>query len=71
MIKEKIDNKIYFPIRITNGKQEYMCDSRGKIKYYRSKEMLNLYSPNCDAVAIYELSKVITKNGTTIKIEEA
>lgn len=61
MIKEKIDNKIYYPIRITNGKQEYMHDSRGKIKNYKSIEALKLYCPDYDAIAIYELSKVMTK----------
>lgn len=56
--KGKIQNKLYLPIKINNGKREYMFNSHGKIKAYKSISTLIMYSKDCDEIATYILSGI-------------
>lgn len=59
--KKDIHNKLYYPIKIINGKKEFMFDTHGKIKSYRSTATLKIYAPDYDAIATYTLSGITIK----------
>lgn len=60
--RKTVQDKIYLPLKLNNDKLEYMFDSRGKLKSYRSEESLLEYSSNCDKIVVYKLHKIYEKN---------
>ena len=59
--RKKVQDKLYLPLKVNNGKLEYMFDPRGKMKSYRSEETLKEYSPDCDTIAVYVLKEIISQ----------
>ena len=56
--RKKVQDRLYLPLKVNNGKLEYMFDPRGKMKSYRSEETLKEYSPDYDEIAIYKLFSI-------------
>ena len=59
--KKDLQNKLYLPLQVNNGKKEYMFDTHGKIKAYKSTSTLEIYAPEHDLVATYRLSSIKQK----------
>ena len=56
--KKTVQDKLYLPLKLNGDKLEYMLDSRGKVKHYRSEETLLEYTPDCDKIAVYKLINI-------------
>lgn len=63
-------NKLYLPIKLNNGKQEFMVDSHNKIKAYKSTSTLKMYAPGFDLIAVFSLNKIINKKQFPINTTE-
>lgn len=58
--KQTIQNKLYLPLKLNKSKLEYMFDTHGKRKEYKSIDMLLRYSPDCEKIAVYKIKEIIT-----------
>ncbi len=59
--KKDLQNQLYIPIKLINGKKEYMLETHGKIKTYRSIPNLKKYAPDHDLIATYKISSITNK----------
>lgn len=55
--KFEIENTLYIPIKLNNGKFEYMFDTHGKIKVYKSMKSLKKYTKGYSTIAVYKLEE--------------
>ena len=56
--KTDLKNQLYIPLKVVNGKKQYMLETHGKIKTYRSIPSLKKYAPEHDLIATYKIASI-------------